>query len=70
MARAAELYALFSSFMQERSLPSQEYLVGRHFRSLTANVPAEIIAAATTRGQARNLWSTAHEILAEIDAAA
>ncbi len=70
IARAAELYALFSSFMQERSLPSQEYLVGRHFRTLTANVPAEIIAAATARGQARNLWTTAHEILAEIEAAA
>ncbi len=68
-ARAAELYALHIHFLQGHSSLWVEDLVGRHLRSLTANLPAETSAAATARGQVRNLWTTAHEILAEIEEA-
>jgi predicted ATPase/transcriptional regulator with XRE-family HTH domain len=66
--RAVELYAL-----AERENPRDDALAmarwGRELAAVAAALPAEAAAAAQARGQARDLWATARELLTELESA-
>jgi predicted ATPase/class 3 adenylate cyclase len=43
-------------------------LWGRELAAVAAGLPADVVAAAQARGRARDLWATARELLAELEA--
>jgi hypothetical protein len=64
--RAVELYAL--ALQQPFVAHSRwfEDIVGRHVAAAAEALPPEVVAAAQERGRARDLWATAHELVAEL----
>jgi hypothetical protein len=66
--RAVELYTLA---LQQRHVANSRWyadVVEPCIRAAAKTLPPEVIAAAEARGQARDLWATAAELLAEFDA--
>jgi hypothetical protein len=43
-----------------------EDVVGKHIATAAAALPPDVVAAAQERGRARDLWSTAEELLGEL----
>lgn len=41
-------------------------IAGRQIEELAATMPQEIVAAAQARGEARDLWQTANELLTDL----
>jgi tetratricopeptide (TPR) repeat protein len=67
LERAVELHAL-----AEREDPRDDAwsmaIYGRELAAVAAALPADVEAAAQARGRARDLWVTARELLAELEA--
>ena len=66
--KIADAVRIFTLHAQD--IPGQkmaEDVIYRHFKAVTANAPAEVVAAAQSRGEARTLLAMAQEILAEIE---
>jgi hypothetical protein len=63
-----ELHALTLQDPTIRNSQFQEDLFGRHIEAVAAKLPPETVVAVQKRGQARDLWQTAAELLAEIEA--
>jgi tetratricopeptide (TPR) repeat protein len=69
LERAVELYVL-----TERAYPPcndawSHVIARRELAGIAAALPVDVAAAAQARGQARDLWATARELLAELEAA-
>jgi hypothetical protein len=61
------LYALASTFPHVSNSRWCHDVAGREIDALTAALPPEIASAARKRGQARDLWATADELLASFE---
>jgi predicted ATPase/DNA-binding SARP family transcriptional activator len=66
--RAVELYAVASRYPFVANSHWFEDVFGRWLAVIAAILPPEVVAAARERGQARDLWATAEELLVEIEA--
>jgi len=44
-----------------------EDVAGRHIAVVATTFPTDVVAAAQKRGQARDLWATAEELVDEIE---
>jgi predicted ATPase/DNA-binding SARP family transcriptional activator len=66
--RAVELYALAESqpFIAKAQL--FEDVAGAHIQAITHSLPPDVVEAAKARGQARDWWETAEELLDELKA--
>jgi predicted ATPase len=64
--QAVELYALVSGHRFVGDSCWFEDVVGRHIAVVAATLPPEVVAAAQERGRARDLWTTAEELLVEL----
>ena len=66
MECAVELYAM--ALRQPFVAHSHwfEDTVGWHVAAAAEALPPEVVAAARERGRARDLWATAHELVAEL----
>jgi tetratricopeptide (TPR) repeat protein len=64
--RAIELYSLASQhpFVSQGQL--FEDIAGRDIAALAASLPSDVVEAAKARGQARDMWNTASELLEEL----
>jgi tetratricopeptide (TPR) repeat protein len=67
--RAVEVYALASRHAFVANSRWFEDVFGRRIAAAAKSLPAEVVAAAQQRGRARDLWETAKELLAELEAA-
>jgi predicted ATPase/DNA-binding SARP family transcriptional activator len=67
--RAVELYALTEREATPRHDTLTFAVCRRELAVVVAALPADVAAAAETRGRARDLWATAEELLAELEAA-
>jgi tetratricopeptide (TPR) repeat protein len=65
--RAIELFALWSRYPHVANSRWFEDVAGRHVAAAAATLPPEIVEAARARGQARDLWETVAELLAELE---
>ena len=61
--RALELYAVASRYPYVANSRWFEEVFGRWLAVIAATLPPEVVAAARERGQARDLWATAEELL-------
>jgi predicted ATPase/DNA-binding SARP family transcriptional activator len=66
--KAVELYALSSRFPFVSTSRWFEDIVGRRVAAVATTLPPEAVAAARERGQARDIWETAAELLDEREA--
>jgi predicted ATPase/tRNA A-37 threonylcarbamoyl transferase component Bud32 len=64
--RAVELYALASRYGYVTNSRWFEDVAGQHIAAVAATLPPDVVAAAQKRGQARDLWATATELLTEL----
>jgi predicted ATPase len=64
IVRAIEVQALVWSFPIIANSHWCEDVAGRHLTAVANTIPANVVAAAQTRGQKRNLWTTIEELLA------
>jgi tetratricopeptide (TPR) repeat protein len=64
--RAIELYSLASHhpFVDQSQL--FEDIAGQHITTVAATLPPDVVAAVKTRGQSREMWDTASELLEEL----
>jgi hypothetical protein len=67
--RSAELYALAEGKHYTGDNPWLQDIMLRELAAIIAGLPPEIAAAAQERGRQRDFWATAHELLAELEAA-
>ena len=67
--RAAELYALTERVWAPRDDAWSVAVARGELAGIAAALPVDVAAAAQTRGQARDLWATARELLAELESA-
>ena len=65
--RAVELYALVSQCPFVANSRWFEDVAGREIAAVAESLPPEVVAAAQERGQTRDLWDTARELLAELE---
>ena len=65
--RAVELYTLASRYPLVADSRWFEDVAGRHIASVAATLPPELVTAAQARGQARDLESTAAELVVELE---
>ena len=65
--RAVDLYALASRHPYVANSRWFEEVIGRHIADAAATLPSDVVTAAQERGQARDLWATAKELLANLD---
>jgi hypothetical protein len=65
---AVELYALASRYPIVANSCWFEDVAGRHLATVAAGLPDDVREQAQARGQARDLWATARELLEELDA--
>jgi hypothetical protein len=65
--RAVELYALARTHPMVANAQWFEDIAGQHIAAVAATLPPQVVAAAEARGQARDLWETAAELLAELE---
>ena len=63
---AVQIYALASRYPYVANSRFYEDLAGKHIAAVAAALPAEVVAAAQERGRARDLWTTAQELLEEL----
>jgi predicted ATPase len=66
--RAVELYALASNNPFVANSRWYEDLAGRHIAAAAEALSPEVVKAAQERGRERDLWQTARELLAELEA--
>jgi hypothetical protein len=66
--RAVELYALATRYGMVANSRWFEEIAGKHIAAAAETLSLESATAARERGQARDLWATAQELLAELDA--
>ena len=66
--QAVELYALASSNPFVGNSRWFEMVAGRTIAAVAATLPAPVAAAAQQRGAGREVWATAKEVLAELEA--
>jgi tetratricopeptide (TPR) repeat protein len=64
--RAVELYALASRYPYVANSQWFEDVCGKHIAAVAATLPPDVVSAAQERGQARDLWATADEMLEEL----
>jgi len=64
--RAIELYALASRYPFVANSHWFEDVVGREIAAIAATLPPDVVQASQTRGQAKDLWPTAAELLEEL----
>ena len=64
--RAVEVYALASRYPNVAKSRWFEDVVGHHIAAVAATLPPDVIAAAQERGRARDLETTAAELLVEL----
>jgi len=69
LERAAELYALTERVWPPRNDEWSHVIARRELAGIAAALPVDVAAAAQARGQALDLWATAQELLAELEAA-
>ena len=65
--RAVELYALALRDPFVAHSRWFEDVAGRHIDAVAKTLPPEVVVAAQERGQGRDLWTTAKELLAELE---
>jgi serine/threonine protein kinase/predicted ATPase len=65
--RAVEIYALASRYGHVAHSRLWEDITGRHITALVAELPPDVVTTAQARGQARDLWTTVAELLAELE---
>jgi hypothetical protein len=65
--RAVEVYALASRYSLVANSRWFEDVIGRHIAAVAITLPPEVVTAAQERGQARDLWATVGELLAELE---
>jgi tetratricopeptide (TPR) repeat protein len=61
--RAVEIYSLASRFPYISNSRWFEDIAGRYIAAVAAPLPPEVVTAAQERGQARDAWATAEELL-------
>jgi tetratricopeptide (TPR) repeat protein len=64
--QAVEVYALASRYSNVAKSRWFEDVVGHHIAAVAATLPPDVVAAAQERGQARDLETTAAELLVEL----
>jgi hypothetical protein len=64
--RAVELQALASCHPMVANAQLFEDIAGKYIAAAAATLPPDVIAAAQERGQARDLWATAEELVEEL----
>jgi tetratricopeptide (TPR) repeat protein len=69
LERAVELYVLTERAYPPRNDAWSHVIARRELAGIAAALPVDVVAAAQARGQARDLWATARELLAELEAA-
>ncbi|HEU5099909.1 MAG TPA: tetratricopeptide repeat protein, partial [Roseiflexaceae bacterium] len=69
LERAAELYALTERVYAPRNDAWSHDIARGELAEIAAALPVDVAAAAQARGQALDLWATARELLAELEAA-
>jgi tetratricopeptide (TPR) repeat protein len=67
LERAVELYALASCYPLVANSRWFEDVAGQYIAVVAATLPPEVVAAAQERGQARDLWEMARELLVEFE---
>jgi hypothetical protein len=67
--RALELYALTERELAPRDDAWSKAVARQELSMIAAALPADVAVAAQGRGRARDLWATAQEQLAELEAA-
>jgi len=65
--RAVELYALAARYPFVVNSRWMEDMFGQQISAVAAILPPEVVATAQKRGQTRDLWLTAVELLAEME---
>jgi tetratricopeptide (TPR) repeat protein len=68
--RAVELYGLASRFPHVAKSRWFEDVAVKHVSAAAATLSPDVVSAARERGRARDLWSTAQELLAELESKA
>jgi tetratricopeptide (TPR) repeat protein len=66
--RAVELYAVASQSPFVANSQWFEDVAGKHIAAAAQALPPGVVAAAQERGRARDLWDTARDLLAELEA--
>jgi tetratricopeptide (TPR) repeat protein len=66
--RAAELYALTERELAPRDDAWSKAVARHELIAVTTSLPADVAVTAQERGRARNLWTTAQELLVELEA--
>ena len=69
LEHAVELAALAKRESPSGHILWAPALWGGQFAAVATRLPADVAALAQARGQARDLWATAQELLAELEAA-
>jgi tetratricopeptide (TPR) repeat protein len=64
--RAVELHALVSRYPASANSRAIEDFSGRYVAVVAASLPPEVVTVAEERGQVRDLWDTAAELLVEL----
>ena len=64
---AIELYALATSDPHVANSHWYRDVTGKRFDAIVATIPADVVSAAQERGQARDLETTAADLLVELD---
>jgi hypothetical protein len=65
--RAIEIYALASRYGYVANSRLWEDIAGRQIAAVAATLPPDVVAAARERGRARDLCTTAEELLTELE---
>jgi hypothetical protein len=66
--QSVELYALASLSQFVANAKAFEDIAGKHITAFASSLPPEVIAAAEARGRELEIWETARELLAELEA--
>jgi tetratricopeptide (TPR) repeat protein len=64
--RAVELYSLASQHPWVSQAQLFEDIAGQHIAALSASLPSDVVEGAKARGQEREMWQTASELLEEL----
>jgi tetratricopeptide (TPR) repeat protein len=66
LERAIELYSLAICHPFVSNSQLFEDIAGKHIAAVAATLPSDVVEAAKARGQAREMWGTASELLEEL----
>lgn len=67
LEKAVEIYALALRYPMISNSHFWEKVVGNEIDAVAADLPADIVRAAQTRGRKRDIWQTARELLDELE---